>query len=64
MNKKLKFELTQVDNGFILGIVNPEYRAGSGDASNNYYKHTFVSNQIDALPNLLLTHLVAERMGQ
>lgn len=64
MNKKLKFELTQVDNGFILGIINPDYRPGNGDLTNTYYKHTFVSNQIEDLPNLLLTHLVAERIGQ
>lgn len=61
-NKKIKMELTHVENGFILGIVNSQFM--SGDKERNYYTHTYVSNSIDDVPNLLLAHLVTERMNE
>lgn len=59
-NQKVKFELTEVDNGFVLGIINPDFQPGSG--KNGYYKNTFVSTELSEVSELLVSHLVSERM--
>lgn len=60
MNNKIKMELTEVDNGFILGIINPDFQPGAH--KNSYYKNTFVSNDLAEVSQLLVAHLVTQRM--
>ena len=42
MNKKskIKFELTSANNGYIVGLVNPEW--GKSTRDEEYYSYTFV----------------------
>lgn len=54
---KLKIELSEANNGFILGVVNPEFQNGSTD----YYKDTFVGGDVQELVELLVSQLVVER---
>lgn len=54
---KLKIELSEANNGFILGVVNPDYQNGGTD----YYKDTFVGSDVQGLVELLVSQLVVER---
>lgn len=65
MTKKLgKFEVTQADNGFILGLINTEYVPGgmSGNAKTPYYTRTYVARDAQELADMVVTHLVTERL--
>lgn len=54
---KLKIELSEANNGFILGVVNPDFQNGMAD----YYKDTFVGADVQELVELLVSQLVVER---
>ena len=61
-NRKLgKFEITQVANGFILGLINSDYRPGM-DRDQPYYKVTYIAKDAEDLASQLVAHLVVERM--
>jgi len=64
MTKKLgKFEITQADNGFILGMINTEYvPGGNGNQRQQYYTKTYVAKDAQELADMLVTHLVTERL--
>ena len=65
MTKKLgKFEITQADNGFILGLINAEYMpGGNGNGQRQqYYTKTYVAKDAQELADMLVTHLVTERL--
>lgn len=55
---KIKLELTEANNGYILGIINPNYQNGGTD----YYKDTFVGTDIKDLVELMVAQLVANRV--
>jgi hypothetical protein len=58
--KKIKFELTHASNGYIVGMVNPLY---NGPGSNEeFYKETFVGNNLEELFQALVAQFVVERM--
>ena len=57
---KIKFELTPVNNGFILGLVNPNY--GTDTRNSEYYKDTWVGNDIKDLFDSMLSQLVVDRI--
>jgi hypothetical protein len=56
-SNKIKIELQQVNNGFILGIVNPNFQPGSTD----YYRDTYVGNDLKEMTELLVAQLVTDR---
>ena len=58
--KKIKFELTNASNGYIVGLVNPLY---NGPGSNEeFYKETFVGSNLEELFQTLVSQLVVDRM--
>lgn len=57
---KIKFELIPANNGYILGLVNPNY--GANTANSDYYKDTWVGEDIPALFNTMLSQLVVDRI--
>lgn len=60
--KKVKFELTQASNGYIIGLVNPLY---NGPGSNQeFYKETFVGSDLQELFHTLVSQLVVERFEE
>lgn len=62
MSKKMKLELTKVNNGYILGVVNPNFRAGSPKDDEAWYLDTFVSTDTQDLANLFVASLVSHRI--
>lgn len=64
MNKRLgKFEVTQVANGFTLGLINRNYQPGmkSGDGD-GYYSTLYIASTPQELAEIMVAHLVTERM--
>lgn len=61
MNKKnkVKFELTTASNGYIIGLVNPDY---NGPGTSEYYKETLVGSNLEELFQTLVSQLVVNRM--
>lgn len=57
---KIKFELTPANNGFILGIVNQGY--GTDTKNSEYYKDTWVGDDLPALFQSMLSQLVVDRI--
>lgn len=62
MSKKMKLELTKVNNGYILGVVNPNFRAGSSLDKEAWYIDTFVSTDTRELADLFVASLVTHRI--
>lgn len=61
-NRKLgKFEVTQAENGYILGMINTDYVPGNG-AKAPYYTRTYVATSPEDLANQMVTLLVTERL--
>lgn len=60
LKKKIKFELTYASNGYIVGMVNPEYNGPTG--GQEYYKETFVGGDLDELFQALVAQFVVDRM--
>jgi len=58
--KKIKFELTHASNGYIVGMVNPNYNGPT--AGEEFYKETFVGNNLEELFQALVAQFVVERM--
>lgn len=61
MNKKskIKFELTAANNGYIVGLVNPDW--GKSTRDEEYYRATFVGEDLGALFKDLVSQLVVDR---
>lgn len=58
-----RFEVTQVANGFTLNIINPNWK-NNNDPENPYYKYTYIASEISEIGDLLVTHLVQERIDE
>lgn len=58
--KKIKFELTYASNGYIVGMVNPNYNGPSG--GEEFYKETFVGGNLEELFQALVAQFVVDRM--
>lgn len=55
---KIKIELSEANNGYILGVVNPNFNNGGND----YYRDTFVGTDVKELVELLVAQLVVDRV--
>lgn len=60
LKRKIKFELTHASNGYIVGMVNPNYNGPTG--GEEYYKETFVGGNLEELFQALVAQFVVERM--
>jgi len=60
LKRKIKFELTHASNGYIVGMVNPEYNGPTG--GQEYYKETFVGSNLEELFQALVAQFVVDRM--
>lgn len=61
MMDKRKFEITQVANGYILGLINPNF--APGDRENKYYSTAYVATSPQDVADQLVAFLVQERMA-
>lgn len=59
--EKRKFEITQVANGYILGLINSNFVPG--DRENKYYSTAYVATSPQDVAEQLVAFLVQERMG-
>lgn len=57
---KIKFELTSANNGYIVGLVNPDW--GKSTRDEEYYSATFVGEDLETLFKGLVSQLVVDRI--
>lgn len=57
---KIKFELTSANNGYIVGLVNPDW--GKSTRDEEYYSSTFVGEDLETLFKSLISQLVVNRV--
>lgn len=58
-----KFQVSKVANGFVLSVLNPNYKPGQGD-NGGYVEVSYIAETIEGLANQLVSHLVTERLDK
>lgn len=58
-----KFQVSKVANGFLLSVLNPNYKPGQSEAG-NYVEVSYIAETLEGLANQLVAHLVTERLDK